>query len=227
MTQTLVKKIAVVLACSIGTIAAISGPVYASGVAFGLKASSQGLGVELTGSLAERLNIRAGAHYFKFGQKLSKGGNEYDFDLKLKSFSALADWHVFGGAFRITGGAVLDKNNLDGDAITSNGFNIGDMVFTSEEVGILTGNVHFREVSPYLGIGWGNPVAKDSGWTFMVDLGVMFAGTAKVDLSSVGGTLSDQPLFLTELRKEEDNVRGELNNFKYYPVISLGLSRKF
>jgi len=201
--------------------------VQAAGLAAGLKASSQGIGLELTGSVGERLNVRIGANYFKLGKTLDKSGNEYDFDLKLKSFNALADWHVFGNGFRLTGGAVIDKNTLDGQALDANSYDIGGMTFTSAEVGVLTGNINFRDVSPYMGIGWGNPLSKDSGWTFMADLGVVFTGTARVDLTSTGGTLSNDPAFLAEVAREENDVRDDLDGFKYYPVLSLGFSYRF
>lgn len=221
------KFISVFVIIIIGPLGGVSGSAQAEGIAAGLKASSQGIGLEVTGALSEKVNVRVGANYFKLSKTLDKSGNEFDFDLKLKSFNALVDWHALGNGFRITGGAVVDKNYLDGQASPANSYDIGDMVFTSAEVGTLEGNIDFRDVSPYLGIGWGNPVAKDSGWTFMVDLGVVFTGRANVDLTSVGGTLSNDADFLVEIAKERNDVRDDLDSFRYYPVVSLGLSYKF
>lgn len=213
--------------CSLLVIGAASVPAYAEGLAIGAKASTQGTGVEVTASLSKRLNLRVGAQYFKFNRTFTKNGNSYNGKLKLKSFDALADWYIFGGSFRITGGAVVDRNTLDGIAAQSNSYNIGSQTFTSAEVGTLTGNIRFRKLSPYLGIGWGNPVAGDSNWTFMVDLGVIFTGTAKVSLSSSGGTFSNNPILLANIIKEENNIQNTLKFFKYYPVVSLGLAYKF
>lgn len=200
---------------------------HTDGVAAGVRVSSQGFGLELVGSLTERLNVRAGANYFTLSKSLTKSGNEFDFDLKLKSFNALLDWHVFGGSFRISGGGVIDKNFLDGVASDANTYDIGDMVFTIDEVGTLRGEIDYRDLSPYVGVGWGNPLAKDSGWTFMVDLGVVFIGAANVDLTSTGGTLSNDANFLAEVVKEEADVRDDLDDFKLYPVVFLGFSYKF
>lgn len=227
MTSKLLKKFTAVFFIFLISLGGMSSMVQANGIAVGLKGSSQGIGLELTASLAESLNVRVGANYFTLSKTLDKSGNEYDFDLKLKNFNALIDWHVFGGDFRLTGGAVLDKNYLDGQASSANTYDIGDMIFTSDEVGILEGNINFREVSPYFGIGWGNPISKDSGWTFMVDMGAVYVGAANVDLNSVGGTLSNDPTFLAEVTKEENDVRDDLDGYKFYPVISLGLSYKF
>lgn len=227
MTLEILKKFTATGIGSLMVLGAISMTTQASGVAAGLKASTQGIGLELTGSLTERLNVRVGANYFKLRKSLDKSGNEYDFDLKLKSFNALLDWHIFGGGFRATGGAVIDKNYLDGQASAANSYDIGDMIFTSAEVGTLNGNIKFRDVSPYIGIGWGNPVAKDSGWTFMADLGVVFVGAATVNLTSTGGSLSNDPDFLAEIVKEEADIRDDLDGYKLYPVVSLGFAYKF
>ncbi len=61
----------------------------------------------------------------------------------------------------------------------------------------------------------------------MVDLGVVFIGAANVDLTSTGGTLSNDANFLAEVVKEEADVRDDLDGFKLYPVVSLGFSYKF
>jgi hypothetical protein len=38
---------------------------------------------------------------------------EYDFDLKLRSLSALADWLPFGSVLRLSGGFLLNGNKLE------------------------------------------------------------------------------------------------------------------
>ena len=227
MTYSILKKTTAIGFGALIAMSVANTSAQADGFAVGLKASTQGVGIEVTGGLSDYVNLRVGANYAKLNKTLTKSGNDYNFDLKLKSFNALIDWHVLGGGFRITGGAVFDKNSLNGQAITSNTYDIGNMTFTSAEVGTLNGNISFRDVSPYIGIGWGNPINKDSGWTFMVDLGVVFTGTARVALTSTGGTLSNDAAFLTEVRREEGNVRNDLETYKYYPVASLGLSYKF
>jgi len=200
---------------------------FAEGVGLSMKASTLGLGLELSGGLSEKVNMRLGVNYFKFSKELEKDGINYDFDLKLNSFTALMDWHMFDGGFRLTGGAILDKNKLDGNALPASAYNIGTDTFSAEEVGQLSGHVNFRDLSPYLGIGWGNAVRGDSNWTFTADLGVIFTGSANVDLLSTGGSLSNNPDFLAEIAREEQNVSDDIGFFKYYPVISLGMSYRF
>jgi hypothetical protein len=57
------------------------------------KAGSLGIGVEVTMSVLPRVNVRGGLNFFNYAFDQSEGGNDYDFDLKLKSFSILAAPH--------------------------------------------------------------------------------------------------------------------------------------
>ncbi len=205
----------------------ITPPAIAENFGLSLKASTLGAGVELSAGLGDNLNIRVGANYFKLNKTLEENGTNYDFDLKLNSFTALVDWHAFGGGFRITGGGVLDKNSLEGAAQASDFYDIGNQTFSQAEVGTLNGLINFRNISPYVGIGWGNMVSGDSNWTFTADLGVIFTGTPRVDLNSVGGTLSNNAIFLAEIAREEQNVADDIDFFKFYPVVSIGMSYRF
>lgn len=208
-------------------LATFTSSLFAGGVSTGLRASTQGIGLEFTGSLTNNFNLRVGANYLKFGKTLTKSGNEFDFDLVLQNINLLVDWHVLGGSFRVTGGAVIDKNYLNGVASPANTYSIGDSVFTNDEVGTLTANIKYRDVSPYIGIGWGNPMTGDSPWTFMVDLGIVLIGKANVDLASTGGTLSNNATLLAELVKEEANVRDDLDGLQVYPVVSITVTYRY
>ena len=197
--------------------------------ALGLKVGTLGAGVEFTMEAAENINLRLGANYFKLNREIDVEDNAYDMDLKLNSFTALADWYVTDSAFRVTAGAFINENGLTGTSLASNTYEIGDTVYTNTEVGTLTADVGFKSIAPYLGIGWGNPLADDSDWSFMVDLGVVFAGKPTLDLMTVGGTLSNNPILLADIEQTEQDFRDtdEIGYLKYYPVISVGLNYRF
>ena len=195
----------------------------------GLKAGTLGIGLELTVEVADRFNVRFGGNYFKLSKEVDVEGNDYDLDLKLQSFTALGDWFVTDSAFSITAGAVLNQNGLNGTALSSNTYEIDDNTYTSAEVGILTADVDFRSVAPYLGIGWGNPLYDDSNLSFMFDLGVVFAGKPRLDIMSTGGTLSNDVNLLADIAQAEQDFKDtdEIKYLKYYPVISVGLNYRF
>jgi hypothetical protein len=80
-----------------------------------------------------------------------------------------------------------------------------------------------------LGVGWGNPLADDSDWSFFLDLGIIFAGKPSLDITSTGGTLSDDPILLENIAQLKQDFRDtdEINYLKFYPVISVGLNYRF
>ena len=197
--------------------------------AIGLKAGTLGAGIEATFEVADRFNIRVGGNYFKLGTEVDVEGNDYDLDLKLNSYAALGDWFVTDAPFRVTAGLVLNNNNLNGEALPSNSYEIGDLIFTNAEVGNLNAEIDFKSLAPYLGIGWGNPLADDSDWTFFLDLGIIFAGKPSLDITSTGGALSDDPILLDSIAQVEQDFRDtdEINYLKFYPVISVGLNYRF
>ncbi|MDA0707563.1 MAG: hypothetical protein O2963_00595 [Proteobacteria bacterium] len=198
-------------------------------LAVGLKAGTLGAGLEFTVEAADRINLRFGGNYFKVSKVIDVEDNDYDLDLKLNSYTALADWYISDGSFRVTGGMVINNNALNGDALSSNTYEINDRVYTNAEVGDLSADVDFKSLAPYIGIGWGNPLADDSDWSFMVDLGVIFAGKPRLDIQSTGGTLSNNAVLQNDIAQAELDFQNteEIKYLKYYPVISFGLNYRF
>lgn len=197
--------------------------------ALGLKIGTLGIGLELTMEAMKNVNLRFGGNYFKFGTEVEVENNDYDLDLKLNSYTALADWYVTDSQFRITAGAFINENGLDGVALPSNTYEIDDTVYTADQVGVLSANVEFATVAPYLGIGWGNPLSDDSDISFMADLGIMFAGKPSLDITSTGGLLSNDPTLQANIAQAEQDFRDtdEISLLRFYPVISVGLNYRF
>lgn len=198
-------------------------------MAAGLKAGTLGLGAEITFEAADRFNIRVGGNYFKVSTEVDVEGNDYDLDLKLNSFTAIGDWFITDSPFRLSAGLVINGNGLSGTALSSNTYEINDTTYTSAEIGALTADVDFKSVAPYLGIGWGNPLVDDSNWSFAVDLGVIFAGKPTLDITSTGGTLSDDQMLLDDIAQAEQDFKDtdEIKYLKIYPVLSIGLNYRF
>lgn len=199
---------------------------HATGFAVTPKIGTLGLGIEATSAISESLNIRAGINTFSYDYSSTESGIDYDFDLDLKSVAAMLDWHPFSNGFRVTGGALYNGNELSARAAPSDSFDIGGTIYTPAEVGTLTGDIDFRKTAPYLGIGWGNPLAPGSKWTVSLDLGIMFQGAADVDYTATGA-LSTDPAFLADLDTERAELEDALDNFEYYPVASIGVSYRF
>jgi hypothetical protein len=58
--------------------------------------------------------VRAGFNYFSYGYDATESDVSYDLELELKNFAILADWHPFEGAFRLSGGILINGNGLTG-----------------------------------------------------------------------------------------------------------------
>lgn len=223
------KKKGVVILFNIFMIFSAAGLGYSETgkVAVAAKASSLGLGAELTAGITQTINGRIGFNAFEYDYDGTEGDVEYEFTLNLFSVSALLDWHPFDSGFRITGGALYNGNDVDAEGKPTNGsYKIGDETYTAEDVGTLTANFDVDDVAPYIGIGWGNAVSKDKRWSFVFDLGVIYQGSPEVTLSA-NGTLANDPTFSAELEKERRELEDDLDSYKYYPVIAFGVSYKF
>lgn len=83
--------------------------------------------------------------------------------------------------------------------------------------------IEFSSLAPYAGIGWGNAASSVVG--FNVDLGIAFQGSPAVGMT-VTGELANNEVFLEDLEQEAQELAETLKGFKYYPVVSVGLSVK-
>jgi hypothetical protein len=226
--KTLLKAAAAASLLMVSSMAA-----QADGFALGAKVSTLGIGPEVTVGLTDGVNIRVGANFFSMDKTLTKGGNEFDFNLNMENYTAFADFHVFGGGFRVTGGAMYNKgNNLTGIANSANDYDINGVTYTSAQVGDLRGELLMgSEVSPYLGIGFGDNISGGSGLSFNFDLGVFFTGVPKTNLTTTGGTLQNNAaayaILQENLARETDNIRNDIKDFKYYPMVSLSIAYRF
>jgi len=197
-----------------------------AGTAVGVGGSTLGYQVALSQSLSENVNLKLSYNTASQSFDGETDGVNYDYDFEFESTSLLIDWHVFGGGFRLTTGALINDNEIFAQSdISGLTLEVGDTVFTSAEVGRLEGDISFDSYAPYLGLGWGRSIT--DGFSFVFDLGVVFQGGPTVNLQTVGGTLSDNSLLLDEVEREEQELQDDANDFDVYPVVSLGLFYSF
>ncbi len=195
-------------------------------MALGAKVGTPGLGLELTVGLLDSLNTRVGVNAFTYGYDFEVDDFNYDADLNLFTAMLLADWHLFDNDFRITGGIVLNENEIDAVGTTDKDIVvINDTGYRAAEVGDLKTTISFNKFAPYFGIGWGNAVG-DNFFNFSIDLGVILSGSPKATLTA-NGPLASDPDFQRNLAAEADDVEKEGENFDIYPIIALGLNFQF
>jgi hypothetical protein len=199
--------------------AAAANPAQAD-VGANFKAGTLGLGVELTKSFGEKFSVSLGFNSYDIKTTDSASDIDYDFDFELQSVALLANYHPFGGGFHVTGGALHNQNELKlTGKPTGSSYVINGQTYTAAQVGTLNGTLVFDNTAPYLGLGWGNRPDSRVGVSF--DIGALYQGSPSLSLSATGA-LSD-PALAANLEQERRSAEEDLSDFKWYPVVSLGV----
>jgi hypothetical protein len=217
---------------ALAVIGLFSAGVQAADIGTSLSIGTTGIGAHLSVPVQDKLNVRFGVNAFDYSYDGSTSDVDYDFKLKMRTVDALLDYHLFGGAFRLSGGVVYNGNKITatGKPVSGTTYTINDRTYTASDVGQLNGNVDFRKLAPYLGMGWGTPIANTKGgFAFTADLGVMFQGSPRTSLNNTGcqaDTVFCQQL-ASDVAAENVRLNEEAKDFKAYPVVRVGISYRF
>lgn len=204
-------------------------PAYNNPGKFGV-----GLGVGTTGATVEAkyapsktVMLRGSYNYLDFSMDEEFDDIDYDGDFKANTVAGFVDIAPFHNGFIVSGGAYIGDKTLDLNATPTGNVEIGGSTFTSAEVGTLTGQAELRNFAPYAGIGYDSFISGSTDWSFNARAGVMFTGAPKVDLVSANGTLSSDPRLRGELEAEINAIEDDAEDYRYYPVVTVGLTRRF
>ncbi len=158
------------------------------GTSVGVQAAIFGLGATVKGKLNDNLGVRASFDTFSVDDyEVEDDEVKYNFDLDLKDFMLLGDYHPWEGSFKLSAGMIINNSVLDG-TITPNtrdadkiefDFNNKHYVYSVSEIGAIETKVDFDPVAPYIGFGWDTSFDKKSGFGFTFDLGIAYQGAAQ------------------------------------------------
>lgn len=196
-------------------------------VALAGRASTLGIGAELSVRAGRNVGFRLGGNYLQFTRDESIDGINYHITPHFENGTAILDLHPFGGAFHLSGGVVLNYNEGELVATLAQNLEIGGQTYTPQEVGSLTGTVTFNRTAPYFGIGF----AGRSRVALLLDLGVGITGKPRVELlgeTNLTGAAKDE--FDANVDQERTEVQAEIDKrkyLKYHPVLSLGIKIGF
>ncbi|MBD2133851.1 MULTISPECIES: hypothetical protein [unclassified Sphaerospermopsis] len=135
------------------------------------------------------MNAKLGITGLGISADIEESDISYDAKLNLFNVSTLVDYHPWQkSGFRLTGGLVFQDNNIEGTGKATNGgttININGIDYSINPGDTVKAKISLpNSVAPYLGIGWGNAVKSGNRWGFSANLGVMFAGSPKVELTA-------------------------------------------
>ena len=237
------------LLCSVASVTlgvARANPLEGMGpVQIGVHGGTLGLGVNAGLDISEKFAARGMFNTFGLDYEETESGNEYKGDLDLQSIGLVTDWHPFAGGFRVTGGLFLNNNEVSATA-TERDLDIGGTMYDGEISMLLD----FESIAPYFGAGWTSGPIGEPGFSFSVDAGLLYQSTPRISGSgrlmgtgpqsscsfslSTGGhaTLTgcsgaDFAALEDDLESEHAELSGELEDFEWYPVLSIGVSYRF
>lgn len=211
---------------------ALAAPAGAE-TAFGVRAGTPGAGIELTTGLAPHLDLRLALAGWDQDLNVTTDDVRYDGTLELRHALALLDWHPAGGAFRLTAGAAFNEDALEATAPAAD-LLAGEVpeLPPGLDLGNLRGHAEGDAVAPYLGLGWGDPLGGDGGWSLSFDLGAIFLGPPDVSLTldtplpidTVPGLRELVDAFLAD---EEADLEEEIGDYDLLPVVSFSVGYRF
>jgi hypothetical protein len=220
------------IAASVLALATI-GVARAEGVGGGLNIGTLGAGGQLVFALKDGVsNLRVGANGWKLTYDFDVDDLKYTSKVKMANIPVIVDWFPSpGGIFRISGGLFGNQSKLDFDARADSGvFTIGNNNYSAPEVGNINGSVKYRAIAPYVGVGWGNAVAKGKNWSWNVDVGLLYQGTPKTSYSITCGTAVSAARcaqLQADAAIERDDFNREMRRYRLYPVAQFWVGKQF
>jgi len=196
-------------------------------MAVGVNAGTPGLGAQISAKINDRLVLRGAVDGMSLSRDEDYSDISYKGDAKLFTGGVFADLHPTGGALFVSGGAYAGQRKIKLQAQPTTSVDIGAQTYTPAQVGRLDGEAKLSGLQPFVGVGFDNTFTGDRAWGMRAMLGVSFSQEPKLKLNASGGTLSTDPTFLANLRQEEAQARDDAKDFKYFPIVQVGLTRRF
>lgn len=215
----------------------LAAPCAMAEVGMGIRGGTFGYGLDFDVGVTDHLALRVGYNYLDYNQTVTDTDVRYDGKLKISSVSGFLDWHPFAGGFRLSLGAVGSGPKVDvvGTPTASGTFELNGNTYTTAQIGSLTGQIKVgNSVAPYVGIGYGNVPRGRHPVTFLFDLGAIYGGTPKVSLTATcSSSLTAQQCAAlqsqldTDVAAEIARLENNVNEIKWYPIVSIGLGIRF
>lgn len=212
---------------------AVTAVAQADGYAVGAIAGTNGVGLDFTNSLTESFTVSLDYGWGKINTTRSVSDISYKADTSFGGVGFKASYFpVDGSNLRVTAGFLLNNTELDAEAQSDGGFyNINGTQYPASYVGSMKAKIQFPSSSPYVGVGWGNPVRAGSKINFTVDLGVQYLKSINASLTATCNNAAINQLQCTQLKNditlEEAQLQDEMNKISWWPSARIGLHYQF
>lgn len=192
--------------------------------ALGAGIGTLGVGGHAAYEINDFLALRLNANFGAFDTGFNASGIDYDAEFDLLTAGLLLDVHPLGlspvgDGFVITGGAYYNANEMTFTATPSTSVSIGGNTYN---VNAIQTDIEFRQFAPMLALGYDGTFHSMIPVSFFFRAGVLFQGTPDVTVRARGGGVSK-----ADLNAEAAQIQDDLTVFKFYPLLSLGVTIAF
>ena len=197
----------------------------------GIHAGTQGFGLHLSQALSPQFGLRLSGSYapYNFSRARTWGGNHYDLEMKSRFSNLLlqAEYRPFNqegkkdfaSKLAITvGGAFFFQSEANATGVPTDDYVLGDLIIDREDIGTLDVKSEWKSVAPYAGLAL-RELRLGSALSLNIDLGSHYLSAPKVSLT--GDKL------LSGNEANEAILENNLKNYRWLPVLQLGLSYSF
>lgn len=188
--------------------------------------SSLGLNFEAAYQATPNYRFRAVLMTFPEVDELSdtfdNGGTTFSYDANVGGFAGFVDYYPTGARWRISGGLVLNRTEIDGRAKLSaeNVFILDDgTAFDTGEAQIVT--EFAQQISPVVTAGY--DYWYDENWVLSAEVGAIYTGGLTLEASSTNTALQAEINDDADVQQARDDGR----ETKYFPYIAFTIGYRF
>ena len=219
-----------------------SGKANYSKIGIGVKVSMLGAGIEVATPLARKFNVRGGFNMMRLNHTFPNNGIQYNGQVQFQSAEAHLDYFPIWG-FHVSPGLLFyNGNQITATATVPAGqtFSVGGTTYQSDLTTPVTGTgkLNFVKVAPSLMLGVGNLIPRSGRhYSFLFEVGAVYEGSARVALNltgnvcAVGGTncrpISGDPTVQANVTAQQLKLQKDVNPYRFFPVISMGVGFNF
>lgn len=186
-------------------------------IAAGIQGNGTGFGPGIAYSVSPSFTVHGIGNSASFNYDRASDGLDDDFGLDLLSGGGILDYHPMQNGFHISVGALYNGDETDLTS-TAAGFAMPGNASAN-----LRGDLEFNStIAPYLGVGYDTTFTSRNNWSFVMRAGVLYQGDPAVTATEPAG-----PAPATDLTNDVDLIEDDLSLFRFYPVISVGVTYRF